>query len=134
MKAVKILVILFIIYAGLVAAFETWLGTSQPQGESSLLITTTDDDGNPHTRVVSPLEVEGQLYVAANHWPRRWYRRALVNPQVEVALDDAPSAYLAVTIDEEEYASVNAATALGPVFRLLTGFPPRYFVRLDPRP
>ena len=133
MKAVKILVILFIIYAGLVAAFETWLGTSQPQGESSLLITTTDDDGNPHTRVVSPLEVEGQLYVAANHWPRAWYSQALERPDISATYKGETGDYTAVPVTGEEHDRVDAAKPLGTVFRILTGFPPRYFVRLDPK-
>jgi hypothetical protein len=28
---------------------------------------------------------------------------------------------------------VDGENRLGPIFRVLTGFPPRYFLRLDPR-
>ena len=82
----------------------------------------------------APVFAHGQLYVAANHWPRAWYQRALKNPNVQVTLFEAEKGnYLAVPVSEEEHDRVNAENSLGMVFRILTGFPPRYFVRLDPR-
>ena len=74
MKIVKILAIVVGIYAALVALFETWLGYSQPMAGNTIVITTTDDDGAKKDRVVSGLDDNGTLYVAANHWPRAWYR------------------------------------------------------------
>jgi hypothetical protein len=133
MKLVKILAIVVLVYVGIVAAFESLIGYMQPADERTLVITTFDDDGSGHDRVVSRLESGGQLYVAANHWPRAWYRRALAKPEVEVVLDGQKSARFAVPVTGAEHDRVNAENALPAVFRVLTGFPPRYFLRLDPR-
>ena len=133
MKFVKIIAIVFVAYVGIVVAFESLIGYFQPANESTLVITTTDEDGNANDRVLSRLESGGQLYVAANHWPRAWYTQALENPQVQVALDDGNAPYLAVPVTDEEHDRVDAEHSLGPMVRILTGFPPRYFVRLEPR-
>ncbi len=133
MKAVKLMAILFLVYVGIVTAFESLIGYFQPAGETTLVITTTAEDGTPNDRVLSRLESNGQLYVAANHWPRAWYNRALENPNVQVTLDGEKGDYLAVPVTDEEHDRVSAENSLGMMFRILTGFPPRHFVRLDPR-
>jgi hypothetical protein len=132
-KVVKILAILLLVYVGIVVAFESLIGYFQPAGQTTLTITTTDEDGNPNDRVVSRLESNGQLYVAANHWPRAWYKRALQNPNVQVEMDGAESSYLAVPVTGEEHDRVDSENSLGLLVRFLTGFPPRYFVRLEPQ-
>lgn len=133
MKAVKIAVILLLVWVGIVAAFESLIGVLQPSAGSTLVITTFAADGTGHDRVVSRLESDGRLYVAANHWPRAWYRRALANPDVQATIDDKQGDYQAVPVTGEEHERVDASNRLGLVFRILTGFPPRYFLRLDPR-
>ena len=55
---VKILLIVLGLYVALVAAFETWLGYSQPRGEQNLVITLTEDDGSKTQRVLSLLRVK----------------------------------------------------------------------------
>ncbi len=133
MRAVKLLVILFLVYVGIVIAFESLLGYFQPAGETTLVITTSAEDGAPNDRVLARLESNGQLYVSANHWPRAWYNRALENPNVQITLDGEKGNYLAVPVtEEEEHDRVNGENSLGMMFRILTGFPPRYFIRLDP--
>ena len=72
MKAVKIVAIAVVAYVGIVVVFESLIGYFQPADGSTLVITTFDDDGVPHDRVVSPLESGGQLYIATNHWTRAW--------------------------------------------------------------
>jgi len=133
MKAVKIVAITIVVYLGIVVAFESLIGLLQPAGGSTLSITTFERDGTPHDRVLSRLESDGQLYVAANHWPRAWYNRALENAAVQVTLDGDTSDYQAVPVTGAEHGRVDDANSLPVVFRILTGFPPRYFVRLDPR-
>ena len=133
MKALKIAAVVALVYVGCVAAFESLLGTLQPAAGSTLVITTFDADGTAHDRVVSRLESGGQLYVAANHWPRAWYRRALANPDVQVSIDGKQGDYRAVPVTGEEHDRIDAEHGLGLVFRILTGFPPRYFLRLEPR-
>jgi len=132
-KAGKLIAISFLVYVGIVAAFESMLGYFQPANQSTLVITTMDEDGTTHDRVLARLESGGQLFVAANHWPRAWYRRALENPNVQVSVDGEQDPYLAVPATDQEHDRVNNEHNLGIVFRFLTGFPPRYFVRLDPR-
>lgn len=134
-KILKIVAIAFVAYVGIVVVFESLLGYFQPAGGSTLVITTFDEDGAPHERVVSRLESDGRLYVAANHWPRAWYSRALEQPQVQVTLASGTDAYRAVPVSAEgaEHARVDGENSLPVFFRILTGFPPRYFLRLDPR-
>ena len=132
MKAAKIFAILAIIYVGIVVVFESLLGYFQPAGQGTLVITTTDSDGAASDRVLSRLNSQEQMYVAVNHWPRAWYNAALENPNVEVTLDGQTSAYVAVPASAEEHDRLSQEFAAGMVFRILTGFPPRYFVRLDP--
>ena len=133
MKAVKIVGIAVLVYVGIVVAFESLIGYFQPTPGSTLVITTFDQDETPHDRVVSRLESDGHLYVAANHWPRAWYKRALENSEVQVTLDGENGDYRAVPVTGAEHDRVDRENGLGMVFRVLTGFPPRYFVRLDPR-
>ena len=121
-----------LIYIGIIATFESLLGYFQPSGQSTLVITTADEDGTRHDRVLARLQSNGQLYVAVNHWPRAWYGRALENPSVQVAVNGVTGAYMAVPVSDEEHDRVNREHSLGVVFRILTGFPPRYFLRLDP--
>lgn len=132
MKALKWIVIVAVVYVGIVVLFESLIGVFQPANQSTLVITTTDDQGR-HDRVVSRLESDGKLYVAANHWPRAWYKRALQNPDVEVTIDGETSERRAVPVHGAEYDRVRAEHRLPFVFRVLTGFPPRPLLRLDPR-
>ena len=129
---VKIVVILALVYVGIVVLFESLLGYYQPANQSTLVITTTDDDGQKNDRVLSLIEDEGQLYVAANHWPRAWYREALENPQVGIVHEETSGNYLAVPMTGADHDRLHTKYAHPVVFLLLTGFPPRYFLRLDP--
>ena len=132
-RTLKIVVIVLLVYVGIVAVFESLLGYFQPQAPGTVVITTTDADGDQHDRVLSGLASDGKFYVAVNHWPRAWYRRALANPEVLVMRDDATADYTAVPVVGDEYDQVAGDNPTGFVFRLLTGFPPRHFLRLDPR-
>ena len=133
MKPVRLIVTLFGVYVGIIVAFESLLGYFQPADQSTLVITTTDEGGTTNDRVLARLESNGQLFVAANHWPRAWYKQALENPSVQVAVDGERGAYLAIPVTDEEHDRVDSENSLGVVLRILTGFPPRYFIRLDPR-
>lgn len=133
MKVLKIVALVVLVYVGIVAAFESLIGYLQPASGSTVVITTFDADGTPHDRVVSRLESGGQAYVAANHWPRAWYRRALRKPEVRISVDGTSSDHRAVPVTGEEHERIYRENKHGPIFRILTGFPPRYFLRLDPR-
>jgi hypothetical protein len=133
MKALRIVAIVILAYVGIVVAFESLIGFFQPGGESTLVITTFEADGTAHDRVVSRLQSGDQLYVAANHWPRAWHARALEDPNVQVTLDEVPGDYRAIPVANAEHDRVGSDNPLPIVFRVLTGFPPRIFLRLDPR-
>lgn len=133
MRIVKIVAIALLVWVGVVAAFESFLGIVQPQSGTTIVITTIDADGAAQDRVVSPIENGGQLYVAANHWPRSWYNRALRNPDVQVTADGQTRHYRAVPVTGAEHDRLADEHAHSVGFRILTGFPPRYFLRLEPR-
>lgn len=132
MKVIKILSIVGLAYIGLVVAFESLIGYFQPENQGTLVITTTDRSGETSDRVLSRLESQGRLYVAANHWPRAWYYRVLEHPQVAVTVDGERRPFVAVPVSGDEHQRLDAEHPLGPVVRFLTGFPPRRFLRLDP--
>lgn len=134
MKIIKWLAISLSLYVGLVIAFESMIGILQPQSESTLVIATTSDSGDVDERVLAHLESQGDIYVAANHWPRDWYEQALENPEVLVTIDGQTGSYLAVPATDAEHERVNAENPHSFWFRFVTGFPPRYFLRLEPEP
>jgi hypothetical protein len=133
MKAAKIVATVVVAYVGVVVAFESLIGYFQPADETTLVITTIDRGGVPHDRVVSRLESSGQLYIATNHWIRGWYNRALEQPEVRVTMNGETGDFRVVPVTGAEHDRVAGDNRLGVALRILTGFPPRYLVRLDPR-
>ena len=133
MKALRLLLIAVVVYIGIVVVFESLLGVFQPQNESTLVLTVTDDQGNENDRVLARLDSNGELFVAVNHWPRAWYRKALQNPDVQVTIDGERRDYRAIAASKPEHQRLLAEHPHNLAFKFLTGFPPRYFVRLEPR-
>jgi hypothetical protein len=141
MKAIRWLAILFGVYLGLVVAFESLvvvMGKRQADhgvapDEHWVVITTKDAGGAESNTVVAGVESAGRLYVSANHWPRGWYNRARDNPDVEITRAGERVAYRAVPITGEERVRIARDYSVPWIFRLLTGFPPRSFLRMDPR-
>ena len=133
MRLLKILVITGLIYVGIVATFESLLGYFQPADAQTMVITTYDSQGQGADRVVARLESNGALYVAANHWPRAWFNDALENDEVDITFGGETQPYRAVLLEGVDHDAVNAQHALPLAFRILTGFPPRYLMRLDSR-
>ena len=131
-KTLKIVLILIGLYAASVALFESMLGYFQPENQATLVVTTFDTADVGADRVLARIEHEGELFVAVNHWPRQWYGRLLGNDQVRVRYEDIDARYTASKVLDAEADALDAARPLGLGFRVLTGFPPRYFVRLTP--
>ena len=125
---------LFLLYVGNVIYFEARLGYLQPQGSTSLVLATFNDDNERHERVLRLEQIDGNNYIAVNHWPRAWYGNALDNPNVEVKMpgQEAFLAYVAVPLQGEELERISEIYSFGFEFRFRTGFPPRRFLRLDP--
>ncbi len=118
-------------HTGCMTAFAAF----QPEniGGETIVITTVDAEGEEFQRVLSPIDHDGQLYVAANHWPRAWYHRALENPNVRVTRGDELTDYRATPVSEEEREVLLDDSGFPTVAYLFTGFAPRKFLRLDPR-
>lgn len=134
MKAVKILGVLVLVYVAIVAIFESLLGYFQPEAGDTVVITTFDADGEGRSRVLSGLDSGERFYVAVNHWPRAWYRRALANPAVQITRNGETRDLVAVPVTGEELQRVRAEHPIPMGVRALMGFAPRRFLRLDPPP
>ena len=132
MRALRIVLILVVAYIGIIVLFESLIGVFQPASDQTLVIVTTDSSGQAEERVLARLESGGTLYVAANHWPREWYREALANPEVQIIQDGETQPYTAVPVEAAEHDRINSENDTGVVFKILTGFPPRRFLRLEP--
>lgn len=112
----------------------TAIGAFQPEmGDTTLKISTTDAEGESHVRVLSAIDYDNKLYVAANHWPRAWYNRALAHPDVSVTRSGATKDYKAVPVTGDELARLQRDEGFPALAYVLTGFAPRKFLRLDPR-
>lgn len=125
------LCILSVVSAGCLTAIAAF----QPQdiAGQTIVITTSDAAGNTYDRVVTPIDEDGRLFVAANHWPRAWYHRAVANPDVSVTRDGETREYRAVPVSEEERERLLDEPGFPKIAYLFTGFAPRRFLRLDPR-
>ena len=133
-KPAKILIGVLVGYVVLIVAFESMMGIVQPKTGDVLTITTTTADGVASDRVLAHLDDNGRTFVSANHWPRAWYREALANPDVQLTIDGVRGDYRAVLIeDASEHERLDTAFPHPFAFRVITGFPPRYFLRLDPK-
>ena len=133
-KPAKIILGILIGYVGLVVAFESMIGILQPDQGQTLTITTTGDDGVANDRVLAWLDDGDTVFVSANHWPRAWYNEAIANPNVQVAIEGNKGDYLAVPIDDSaEWERLDTKFAHPFLFKFITGFPPRLFIRLDPK-
>ncbi len=133
MKILKIMLITIGIYAGLVVVFESLLGYFQPESQTTLMIITEDGEGRANQRVLQKLSSQGSIYVAANHWPRAWYHQVLEKPDVKAIIDGETADYAASKVTAAEHNTLATKFAHSIWFRVLTGFPPREFVKLTPK-
>ncbi len=113
----------------------TAVASFQPEniGGETIVMTTTGAGGESHERVLSPIDYDGRLFVAANHRPRAWYDRALENPDVSVTRNGETTDYRAVPVGEDERERLLDQPGFPLVAYVFTGFAPRKFLRLDPR-
>lgn len=120
-------------YVCVVVLFESFIGFLQPSNAATLSLTVYEENDKPHVRVLSRIEHDNNLYVAVNHWPRSWYRTLQENPQIKVSYGDIDFSGTAVIVtDADEHNRIATDRPLPVWFKVLTGFPPRYFVRLEP--
>ena len=79
------------------------------------------------------LEYNSTLYVSSNHWFRKWYHAIVENPDIKVERADTVGLYTATPIDGDEHTQVALQYNMGFILRLLCGFAPQRFLRLDAR-
>lgn len=134
MKTLKWIGIALGCYVGLVILFEASIGYFQPTYDGTLSLTVYGGDESPQVRVLSKIEHSGNIYVGVNHWPRSWFYDLQKNPKVRVVYDEKDFVGTAVVVGEDtaEHSRLDADLAAPFLFRFLTGFPPRHFVRLEP--
>ena len=126
-------------YLGLIVAFESLVGymgrrhaRRGVQADETWLAITATVEGEDRSAVVAGVESAGRTYVAANHWPRAWYHRVVENPDVRVTVQGRQAAFRAVPVSGDERSRIEREYRLPLILRILTGFPPRAFLRLDP--
>ena len=73
--------------------FEARLGYNQPQNNSTVIIANFDHDASRNERVVRLTVPYYRNYIAANRWPKVWYRQALKNSELAVKLKDFFESY-----------------------------------------
>ena len=131
MRTNKKIIVLLIGYMGLVIVFESFLGLIQPRSGDTMVITSFEIDGKAINRVVSRLEQGSDIFVAVNHWPRAWARRIRLNPNVQITYNETTLNYSAVLLEGGEHDKAVSDFPVPLAFRVLTGFPPRYFFRFE---
>jgi len=120
-------------YAGLVLLAETLVWRIQPAMDGGVRITVTPDGGAPLQRHLYGFEHDGKLFVASNHWFRKWYYAALDYPDIEVTRDGVTRPFTARTVHGEEHERLSKDYNMGFVLRLICGFAPSKFLRLEPK-
>lgn len=140
MKFLRPLLIALLVYVALALALDSAIAFFQPRSGPTIVLRSFDDEGTAHERVLSRIEVDGQLWAMSGHWFRGWYHRVRENPRVEVIDDGATRPYRATVLDPPE--SDRALARLGGgsrgagywASRAMFLFAPLKPVRLDPLP
>lgn len=140
-KALKVCAFVLLAYLLVVVGIETfvvYMGKSHAErgvseDEDWLTLTTQDEAGKAKDSIMGGVRIDNHLYVAANHWPRAWLHRAIARPDVLVTLDGVQSEYRVGALEPTERERVAEVYKFPFLFRMLTGFPPRVFLRLDPK-
>lgn len=92
-----------------------------------------ETDGAAIKRTLYGFELDNRLYVSSNHWFRKWYHEIIKNPNIELEQEGSLEPYVAIPLTGDEHRTVAALYKMGFWLRLLCGFAPRRFLRLDPR-
>ena len=133
MKIAKVAAIMLAVYIGIIAAAGAYVAYFQPNMPGVLVLTTVDTEGKVYDRLLGRFEVDGAYYLTANSWPRRWYNYAITEPNVEVTVDGKRIPFTAVRVEGAEHQRLVEEYPMPLWMRILAGFPPRRFLRLEPR-
>ena len=133
MKYLYVMLNLLAGYAVLVLLAEVLVWRIQPTMDGGVTITVTPDGDTPIQRNLYGFERDGTLFVSSNHWFRQWYNAALENPRVEVTRDGVTRPFTAEAVHGEEHERLSKEYNMGFVLRLICGFAPSKFLRLEPQ-
>ena len=133
MKIAMVIATVLVVYVCLVAILEGLIGYFQPDMEGGVKLITTDSGGRESDRMLAGFRIDERLYVSSNHWLRGWYHQALANPEVHAVVDGQRQRFTVVRVEGDERARLSDAYKMGFILRLVCGFAPSRFLRLDPR-
>ena len=119
-------------YLLLVLVGEAIVWRLQPSMDGGIVLRITTSDGAAIERTVYGHRFEGKLYVSSNHWFRRWYHAALARAEIEISQDGTFRPFTVTAVTGQERARVSASYKMG-ALRIVTGFAPSRFLRLDPK-
>ncbi len=132
MAFLEVLASIIIGYFLLLLLLEAVIWKAQPSMDSGVTL-FINQGGTVFARKLYGFDYHNKLYVSSNHWFRQWYYAILEEPQIAVEHAGAIKPVTAVPIDGEELSEVAREYKMGVVLRLMCGFAPRRFLRLDPR-
>ena len=132
MAILQIILIVIAGYVALLLLLEAVVWKVQPNMDSGVTLFVSRGD-DVLTRKLYGFKHHNKLYVSSNHWFRQWYQAVLENPNIDVEHEGEAKPYTAVPISGDERAEIARAYKMGFVLRLMCGFAPRRFLRLDPR-
>jgi len=132
MHVVEIAIAILVGYIILLLLLEAVIWKVQPGMENGVTLFVTVDS-TIVARKLYGFQFDGDLYVSSNHWFRKWYYAVMANPLVEVEHDGETKPCTAVPVEGDERGRVANGYKMGFVLRLMCGFAPRRFLRLDPR-
>jgi len=117
-------------YVLIILILELLIWRTQPAMDSG--VTLTIKDGNETiTRVLYGHEAGGSLYVSSNHWFRSWYWAALRNPEIQVVYAGEVTTRIAKAVTPDSKDGELASYEMGFILRLICGFAPRKFLKLE---
>lgn len=138
MKILRYSRLALVVYVVLALALDSAIAFFQPRSGPTIVLRTYDAEGKAHERVLTRIEVDGQLWAMSGHWFRGWYHRVRENPQVEVIDGGVAWPYRAVALDPPESDRALERLGGGPrgagywASRAMFLFAPLKPVRLDP--
>ncbi len=143
MRIAKIVTMLVGAYLFLVLTLNGVAGVVQPElgaGSGEGVLRTFSDDGEAYERRLAVVDDAGVLWLASVQHFRRWYHRAIANPDVELVRDGEVRRYRAVPVDTPtararltELLRNRAGSARFAVMRAFWLFASIKPLRLDPR-
>ena len=111
-RLIQVIAVLFGIYVLIGLSFDAFVGYTQPQDDSNLVIQTQAEDGEwidtvlttRHETKDTVTRADDELWVESGHWFRGWYRRLQKSPKVYVKMSgqEERQPYTAVPVDTDE--------------------------------